>query len=168
MQEEVLETTELGRLYEAGHRVARQNLRDISHEESLKPPPGGGNCINWVLGHLVATRQVVLRLAGGEAWWDEERSRTYSAGDDGRWSPDRALPLEVLIADYDRSQDLLARTLPALSAEALAAPGLLGTVGDTLAFLQFHEGYHAGQLGILRRVLGKPGVIKPPKLPRPA
>ncbi len=163
-----MEAIELARLYEAGHRVARQNLRDITHAESMQPPPGGGNCINWVLGHLVATRQVVLRLAGEESWWDEERSRTYSAGDDASWSPDRALPLDVLVTDYDRSQDLLARALPGLSAEGMAAPALLGTVGDTLAFLTFHEGYHAGQLGILRRVLGKPGVIKPPKVPRPA
>ncbi len=163
-----METTELARLYETVHRVVRLNLGGISEEDSLKVPPGGANCINWVFGHVVATRQVVLRLAGAESWWDEERARTYSAGEDGSWSPDRALPLEVLLADYERSQELLAGALPRLSPEALAAPGFFGTVGDTLAFLQFHEGYHAGQLGILRRVLGKPGVIKPPKLPRPA
>lgn len=162
-----METTELVRLYETVHRVVRQNLVDISEEESRTPPPGGGNCVNWVFGHVVATRQVVLRLAGAEPWWGGEQARTYSAGEDGSWSADRALPLEVLFADYDRSQQRLAEALPGLSAEALAAPAFFGTVGDTLAFLQFHEGYHAGQLGILRRVLGKPGVIKPPKLPRP-
>ncbi len=163
-----MDATELARLYETVYGVVRKNLGDISEEESLKPPQGGGNCINWVFGHVVATRQVVLRLAGAESWWNDERARTYSAGEDGSWSPDRALPLEVLLADYDRSQQLLARALPGLSADALVSPGFFGTVGDTLAFLQFHEGYHAGQLGILRRVLGKPGVIKPPKLPRPA
>ncbi len=162
-----MEASELARLYETVYRVVCQNLGDIGEEESLKPPPGGGNCINWVFGHVVATRQVVLRLAGTESWWDGEQARTYSAGDDGSWSPDRALPLEALLADYHRSQELLARALPGVSAEALAAPAFFGTVGDTLAFLQFHEGYHAGQLGILRRVLGKPGVIKPPKLPGP-
>ncbi len=161
-------TAELARLYETVYGVVHRNLSDIGEEESLRPPPGGGNCINWVFGHVVGTRQVVLRLAGAESWWDDERARTYSAGEDASWSPERALSLEALLADYDRSQQLLAGALAGLSGEALAAPGFFGTVGDTLAFLQFHEGYHAGQLGILRRVLGKPGVIKPPKLPRPA
>jgi uncharacterized damage-inducible protein DinB len=26
----------------------------------------------------------------------------------------------------------------------------------------FHETYHVGQTGVLRRVVGKPGVVKPP------
>ncbi len=163
-----MEASELARLYETVYGVVRRNLGDIGEEESLQAPPGGANCVNWVFGHIVATRQVVLRLTGAGPWWDEERARTYSAGEDGSWSPDRALPLQVLLADYERSQQLLAGAFPGLSGEALTAPGFFGTVGDTLAFLQFHEGYHAGQLGILRRVLGKPGVIKPPKLPRPA
>lgn len=35
-----------------------------------------------------------------------------------------------------------------------------GNVGERLAFLQFHESYHAGQVGLLRRLLGKDGVIR--------
>ncbi len=163
-----METKELAALYAAGHNVVRRNLGDISEEESLVSPPGGANCVNWVFGHIVATRQFVLGLAGGQPWWDDARQRTYSAGDDGEFSPGRALPLEVLLSDYDRSQELLATALAAMTPEALAAPALLGTVGETLAFLQFHEGYHAGQLGILRRLLGKPGVIRPPRVARSA
>ncbi|MBU1676531.1 DinB family protein, partial [bacterium] len=34
------------------------------------------------------------------------------------------------------------------------------TVGSLLAGLAFHESYHCGQLGLLRRLLGKDGVIK--------
>ncbi len=118
-----METTELAKLYETVYRVVQQNLGGIGEEESLTPPPGGGNCINWVFGHVVATRQAVLRLAGAKPWWDDERARTYSAGEDGNWSPERALPLAVLRADYDRAQQLLAGALPELSPEALAAPG---------------------------------------------
>jgi len=36
------------------------------------------------------------------------------------------------------------------------------TVGTNLAVFAFHESYHVGQTGVLRRVAGKPGVIKPP------
>src|SRR5512141_1414564 len=101
-----MDTKQLASLYQAGHNSVRRNLGDISEEESLTPPPGGANCVNWVFGHIVATRQFVLGLAGGQPWWDEEQHRTYSAGDDGEFAPERALPLEVLLPDYDRSQEL--------------------------------------------------------------
>jgi hypothetical protein len=38
------------------------------------------------------------------------------------------------------------------------------TMGSLLASLAFHEAYHVGQTGLLRRVIGREGVIKPPKV----
>lgn len=32
--------------------------------------------------------------------------------------------------------------------------------GDRLSFALFHEAYHVGQLGILRRIAGHPGATK--------
>ena len=32
--------------------------------------------------------------------------------------------------------------------------------GTRVAFLNFHEAYHAGQLGVLRRLAGKPGALE--------
>jgi hypothetical protein len=34
-------------------RVMRLNVEGISHEESLIQPQPAGNCLNWVIGHLV-------------------------------------------------------------------------------------------------------------------
>jgi uncharacterized damage-inducible protein DinB len=33
------------------------------------------------------------------------------------------------------------------------------TVGSLLSTIAFHQSYHVGQIGLLRRILGKPGVI---------
>jgi len=33
------------------------------------------------------------------------------------------------------------------------------TVRSLLAIVGFHQAYHAGQLGVLRRIAGKPGAI---------
>jgi hypothetical protein len=46
-----------------------------------------------------------------------------------------------------------------LSAKELAAPCRGRTVCETLAILQFHEAYHVGQAGVLRRIAGKQGAI---------
>ncbi len=158
--------TELLKLYEAGYRTVQMNLEGIAHEESMRSPAGGGNCANWVLGHLVSTRLAVLSLAGAAPMADTEIHDVYNAQEDApAFDPARAYPLERLQALLDASQERLRTALPGITDERLARPALLGTVGETLAFLTFHEGYHCGQLGVLRRTLGKPGKIKPPKRP---
>jgi hypothetical protein len=158
---------ELLELYEAGYRTIRSNLEAISHQESMRPASeAGGNSLNWVVGHTVQTRNVVLRLAGAEPIWDDGLMLLYSSQEDVIFDPARALPLERLEADLDETQVRIRAVLPGIAPERLAAPAFFGTVGFTLAFLVFHEGYHSGQLGILRRLLGKPGKIKPPKIAR--
>src|SRR5208337_2223008 len=75
-----------------------------------------------------------------------------------------SLPLRGWLAD---SQQQLIAALAAISEEtlslpvpeALRRPPLTGTVGEALARLAFHEGYHNGQIGLLRRLAGKPGAI---------
>ena len=34
------------------------------------------------------------------------------------------------------------------------------TAGEMVAALVFHEAYHAGQTGVLRRLIGKPGAVR--------
>ena len=67
-------------------------------------------------------------------------------------------------------QEPLLRTIEAMSPEVLASHpprkftnDLNETVGSNLATFVFHECYHVGQTGVLRRVAGKPGVVKPPE-----
>ena len=40
---------------------------DLTQSESLFQPPTGGNCVNWVLGHIVASRSRVHALVGIDA-----------------------------------------------------------------------------------------------------
>ena len=148
--------------FQASHYVLHKNLEGISHEESLKPLAGGGNSMNWVLGHLVATRQLVLELLDQTPIWDAELRAAYGGAP---LETSRMAPFKDLVGALDRSQELLQSGFGNLTAEKLAAPALGSTVGGFLATLAFHEAYHGGQIGMLRRPLGHPGVIKPPKLP---
>ncbi len=154
---------ELAKAYERSYAGLKLNLRDISDADSRVEPAGGGNSINWVLGHLVMTRGLVLRLAGAAAVSGPELVEIYSGEEGVVFDRSRARPLEQLVAELDASQERLMEALSGLSSEALAAPARNTTVADLLTFLWFHEGYHSGQLGLLRRLVGKPGVIKQPK-----
>ena len=40
--------------------------RGLSHEESLIQLPFRSNCLNWVVGHLVANRCNILALLGAD------------------------------------------------------------------------------------------------------
>ena len=52
---------ELANMYEFSYGAIKRNLDDVTNDESLLQPPGAGNCLNWVLGHIVAARNTVLK-----------------------------------------------------------------------------------------------------------
>ena len=47
---------------ERNYSVLEMQLKDVTHEESLIQPPYSGNCLNWILGHLVLSRGTLLKL----------------------------------------------------------------------------------------------------------
>ena len=77
----------------------------------------------------------------------------------------KALPFESILADFQGSQELVLPALGRLAKErwneAVAEKpfGRDETLETLIAGLSFHESYHAGQTGILRRLLGYPGAI---------
>lgn len=124
-------------------------------------PPTGGNAALWILGHVTRYRRAIRRRLGEalpEASWEARYARGVSA--DGPLASSAA----ELVPDLLASGRALAERIPTLPAEALAAPfGSTFPDGATtlcggLSFLYFHETYHLGQIGYLRRLLGKPGV----------
>ena len=40
-------------MYEFSYMAINRNLDDLTHEDSVFIPEPAGNCINWVLGHIV-------------------------------------------------------------------------------------------------------------------
>jgi uncharacterized damage-inducible protein DinB len=142
------------------------NLEGISHEESLVQPESGGNCLNWVLGHMIATRNRILQLVGEAPVWPREQAVLYSGREGSNWTRSSAAHLNSLKADLARSQQQLIAALERMSDSDLAAPTRDGggaPLGEVLGFFHFHESYHGGQVALLRRLVGKPGVIKPPQ-----
>lgn len=141
------------------------NADGITHDESLQAPAGGGNCFNWVAGHVVSARNTILKLLGHEPVWSTERAEPYRRGSEPLATAD-ALPLEDIFADCGAAQKTIVAALEALGDDALAAPSPAPvfsddeTLGASLAGLVFHESYHMGQLGLLRRMAGKAGAIR--------
>lgn len=154
---------------EALYGMAALNLADMSHDDSLVPTAGGGNCANWVLGHLVNVHNTIMQLAGADPVWESELLER--AGFDPITKPEDAIPWEAMRTAFLDSRERCVAAVEALSAEALAdekpAPfGGVTTRGGLLGFLVLHQVYHAGQLALCRRAAGLPGVIRAPGQPR--
>jgi uncharacterized damage-inducible protein DinB len=157
-------TDALNMLFGINYEVLKKNLAGVTHEESLIQPEGGGNCLNWVLGHIVATRDNAVRLLKQEPVWSNETAGVYQRGSDPLQDGSKAQQLETIVADLDRSQKRLVAGLATVSEPELSAASpdtsIAKTVGELLFVLQFHEAYHAGQAGLLRRIAGHEGAIK--------
>ena len=149
----------LSKLYGYNVMVIEKNLDGITNEESLFQPQPGGNCLNWVLGHIVATRNAVMKVIGENPVWSDTEAAPYRRGSAPLTSAETALPLEKILNDLRDSQNRLMAKLGQMQPEELEAHLEDGTRYEQLAVLQFHEAYHAGQPGTLRRFTGKAGAI---------
>ena len=141
-----------------------QALKDISHEDSLKPT-ATGQTLNWVVGHLAETRNGVIAWLAGEPAWPIEETARYKRGSD-TLPAEEALPLEDLFKRYRGVQDALVKHIGEITPEQAQAKAPFSptsnpdeTVVSLLATLAFHEIYHLGQIGMLRRMAGQPRVI---------
>lgn len=140
-------------------RVNGRNLEGVTHEESLIQPPEG-NCINWIVGHMIVSRDSILKLVGAEPIAPASLADRYARGS-GPISEgsDGVVPLDQLHALLDRSAESLLAAFASLDPEVLGRPAGERTVGERVQFLLLHDTYHAGQIALARRIAGKPGAI---------
>ncbi|MCI0613494.1 DinB family protein [bacterium] len=145
--------------------VINRNLEGINHRDSLVHPQPEGQTFNWILGHMVKTRNEILELIGKKSLYPKSKFDVYTPKD---FSESKALDLDELKSCFNALQSELEDGIKSLSREKLNEPATLrpdrsDTVGSVLATILWHEAYHAGQLGTMRRVIGKDGKIKSPK-----
>lgn len=141
----------------------KMNLAGVTHEESLVQPQPGGNCLNWVIGHILANRKRILALLGKDPVWNDQDAEPYQRGSEPLTDPAKAKNLDEMVAMLEASQESILAGLSEISNESLQAASPDEKLGDTvetmLAGLVFHEAYHVGETGILRRLLGHEGAI---------
>jgi len=155
-----MKTADLTRMYRINHGALHQNLNGLTHEDTLVQPESG-NCLNWVMAHIVSSRNSILSAVGRERIWSAEDEKRYGRGSAPVRSGADAKNFEAMLRDFDQSQERLLAGLSTLSESDLEKPHAMEmNVGEFLAFLQFHEAYHIGQTGILRRLAGKEGAIR--------
>jgi uncharacterized damage-inducible protein DinB len=150
------------------HQVVLDNVAGLTHQDSLTQPLPAGNCLNWVMGHLVHIDQRILRRLDQPAVISPDSLDRYKRGSSPLTDPSAAIPFPTLVEAWTASAPAIDAGLAALTPTALASPvgptpannNPTDTISNLLTFLMFHQAYHAGQTGVLRRLAGKPGAIK--------
>jgi uncharacterized damage-inducible protein DinB len=138
--------------------VVGKQTEGLTHADSLLQLPFRGNCLNWVLGHIVGNRNGILKVLGEPPIWSEEEEAPYKYGSEPITCDENCHSLEKLLSDFGRSQEPLVAALERISQEELAKTieTFRGEelLGDHVAFLLWHESYHVGQLELLRQLAG--------------
>jgi hypothetical protein len=139
--------------------VIHHQTEGITDEESVIQPPVRGNCMNWILGHILTDRNFVLRLLGKEPVFNRSETERYERGSDPVTVFTDGLPFNQLIAKLEISQQLIEEGLKTITPERLSEMAEAGTrkdqVGALIATIHWHETYHTGQFELLRQLAGK-------------
>jgi hypothetical protein len=149
-------------LHGVSKNILATGIGDLTDEEAKAQSRGGtGPSIAWTIGHLCYYKLKVLELLG------QPRENPFAAqfeqtpASDGRDYP----PLADLAASFAALDGDLCSAL-ASSGDRLDAP-LPGAgphdekrVFDTVLFLTWHEAYHIGAIGAIRREQGRKAIAE--------
>jgi len=145
--------------YKLTTHIIRRQTEGITNEESVIQPPVRGNCMNWILGHILNDRNLVLSLLKEEPIFSKAEAERYQRESDPVTGLEDGLPFDQLLEKLDLAQKRIVSALRNITVERLAEIEEVGTlkeeVGALIAFMHWHETYHTGQFELLRQLAGK-------------
>ncbi|MCE9526843.1 MAG: DinB family protein [Planctomycetales bacterium] len=141
-------------------------LADIAPEEWFIMPPGCATHVAWQVGHLaMAEYGLCLFRQRGRAEIDTSLMtssfrKAFSRGTTPELDPAKNAAQEEIRGVFDKVHAQVLLEATNFTAESLAEPvdmpfAAYPTKLGSLLFCSHHEMIHAGQLGLLRRMLGK-------------
>ncbi len=155
----MLSTQDFIRLFNLENNLIKSQAEGLTHAESLVQPRPSGNCMNWVLGHLLESQVSLLTALGGESPIDPAQlaiSKRESAPIIG--DAPGVLHIGVLLKGLDEVNAAIVARLAEMSDADFERQVPQGermvSLGWRLLFLEFHYTYHVGQLEQLRQMAG--------------
>jgi len=144
-------------IFKTNSQLFEKATQGVPAEQWLTWPGEDSNHLLWIAGHVVVHRGFVLKVLGSE--WTSPWRALFVRGTKLSATDQYPNPEEIqrTWGEVTRS---LTDALATASPEILGKPSLPktpsfdGTIGGTVAFLSFHESYHLGQMGYLRKWLG--------------
>jgi hypothetical protein len=151
---------QLANVFKRNLWVIKRQVDSLTHEDTLIQLPFRGNCLNFVLGHMAASR--ILLFQDIEIDQDfiiqAEIDRYVMEADPITSDGDDVLKLEYIMDIFEKSQEIIDSKISELTPEEFAVVinkrDWESTVGERIEFLGWHEAYHTGQTEYLRQLAG--------------
>lgn len=143
----------------------RANVEGVTHPESLIAPRPAGNCLNWIVGHLVRGYEQALPHLGQEPVLAPGALERYARGSSPVEDDEAVRPFDELSSAWTQGARRFDEGLAGLTRDDLERSrdffgrGSERPLRAYLSFVLFHQAYHVGQTAVVRRVLGKDGAI---------
>lgn len=146
----------LGQAFKTNHWLIHQLVDGLNHADSIVQPPYRGNCLNWVLGHIIVSRNQALKLLEASPVWSAVEINLYDTGSKPITGDGQGIKFENLLATLDLTQNRIQTGLDEIGSDQLdlvveTSRGIR-PVGKHIAGLNWHETYHIGQLELLREI----------------
>ncbi|HEX2897301.1 MAG TPA: DinB family protein [candidate division Zixibacteria bacterium] len=149
-------------LYKFDTTIFNNALKDIKPEDLHKRPSNNCASLNWLAGHLVNSRYYIAHLIGGS---DEyEFSNLYNGDGQPLKEPSAYLPIGEIQKAFDSISEKLMKRLNELNDSDIDKklkdkwPHGDDTHFGAISFMCWHEGWHIGQMSVLRKHLGYKGL----------
>jgi hypothetical protein len=147
------------RLFNIENNLIKSQTEGLTQADTLIQPQPSGNCMNWVLGHVLESQISMLTVLGGTSPVDPAELVIYKRESDPI-TGDRpgVQQLEWLLNGLYAVHNALVARLAEMKEADFAREIQQGerkfTLGWRFLFLHFHYTYHVGQLELLRQLAG--------------
>lgn len=148
-----------------GIRYNTKKLNDLcqqlSQEELFFQPYGNVNHLVWQLGHLMFTRNTIIKLLNDEPLLVLPTERQLFGPKCKIETPDSYPALEELLGEFERRGTRIVELAGNVSPERLSAESFLKvpsfgiTYAEQLQFFYIHECNHLGEINVLRNIVTK-------------
>jgi hypothetical protein len=156
----MIQVEDFSKMISGEHEILLQQTAGLSHADSLLQPEPGGNCLNWVMGHLVGNLVEILKVLGEVPPSGLPDLQHYGYGSEPILRDEPGVhPFEDLIESYTRLNNLVIEKLKQMTEadfeEEIDFFQEKTRRGYIAFFYFFHNTYHLGQLEQFRNLAGK-------------
>ena len=139
----------LAGMFRFQHGIFENALDSLSDDIALKTLQGTKNHMNWLLGHIVHCRYMLSGMIGngrpnpfGDLYWKGVADVSYPT-------------VAEIAAQMTEVTKLLMEQFAVLSDEDIVVQKNDETsLSDIISFFAYHEAYHLGQIGMIRKGVG--------------
>lgn len=150
-------------IFKINNDLVVNSLEDISDADLWRRPSDTGSPLGWLVGHITESRSSLLTRLGLplEIGWPRifERGSQVQGAD---VYPGRSMVMSAWRASRRTMRDAFAALTPERLVEPFgrSLPGLQNpNIAELIAFIAFHESYHVGQMGYVRRLFGYKSLV---------